>query len=113
MVCQCGMSAIERTVFRVLLDGGRPDGLVYHVGQHSRFRNWLSDRLPNLMSSQFEQGRRPGEIGNGVRYEDLTRLSFPSSQFDTIICMEILEHIPDYKAALREMARVLRRGGVR
>jgi SAM-dependent methyltransferase len=67
--------------------------------------------MPNVTASQYEEGRRPGEIENGIQYEDLTALSFGDHEFDCIICMEVLEHIPDYQAALREMRRALRPGG--
>jgi SAM-dependent methyltransferase len=110
-VCGCKKGTLDRAVMRVLLDGGAIDDRVYHVGHHSAFRQWLSAKLPNVVASQYEEGQEPGTIENGIRYEDLTRLSFADSEFDCTICMEVLEHIPDYKAALREMARTLRPGG--
>jgi SAM-dependent methyltransferase len=109
--CGCGMSNRDRAALRVFQDGYQSGDRIYHVGCFSSFRKWLSRRIPKVMASQYEEGRRPGEIANGVRYEDLTRLSFRKPRFDTIVCMEILEHIPDYKAALREMARTLRPAG--
>ena len=111
LVCGCGMNALNRAVFRAFLDGCREDDRIYHVGYRSAFRHWLSERLPNVVSSQYEEGRNPGEIENGIRYEDLTRLSFSDNEFDCVICLEVLEHISDYKAALREMARTLKPGG--
>jgi SAM-dependent methyltransferase len=42
---------------------------------------------------------------------DLTCLPFPTDAFDAIICSHVLEHIPDDRAAMREMARVLAPGG--
>jgi SAM-dependent methyltransferase len=42
---------------------------------------------------------------------DATRLPFPAGSFDGIIVAEILEHIPNDTAALKEIARVLRPGG--
>ena len=112
LACGCKMSNLDRAVIRVLLDGGNQRDQIYHVGHHhSRFRQWLSERMPNVTTSQYEEGRRPGEITNGIRYEDPTALSFPDNEFDSIICMEILKHIPDYQAALREMARILKPGG--
>jgi ubiquinone/menaquinone biosynthesis C-methylase UbiE len=42
---------------------------------------------------------------------DLTRLPYPDACFDAIVCGWVLEHLPDPKPGLREVARVLRRGG--
>jgi len=42
---------------------------------------------------------------------DGENLPFPSASFDGIICSEVLEHILDKEAAVREMARVLKPGG--
>jgi SAM-dependent methyltransferase len=43
---------------------------------------------------------------------DALHLPFPDGAFDRIIAAEILEHVPDDGAAVRELARVLRPGGV-
>lgn len=42
---------------------------------------------------------------------DLTALSFPVAAFDLVYCSHVLEHIPDDRAAMREMHRILRPGG--
>jgi SAM-dependent methyltransferase len=42
---------------------------------------------------------------------DGTQLPFRSDTLDQVICSEVLEHIADDEAALRELARVARRGG--
>ncbi|MGH9056526.1 MAG: class I SAM-dependent methyltransferase [Acidimicrobiales bacterium] len=42
---------------------------------------------------------------------DALRLPFTSGSFDRVIAAEILEHIPDDRAAMGELARVLRPGG--
>ena len=42
---------------------------------------------------------------------DATALRFEDNTFDAVICSEVLEHLPDYDAAIREMRRVLKPTG--
>jgi len=42
---------------------------------------------------------------------DATKLPFKSGSFDRVICSEVLEHIPDDEGVLKEIRRVLKRGG--
>ncbi len=42
---------------------------------------------------------------------DALHLPFADETFDRVICSEVLEHIPDDQGAMRELTRVLRRGG--
>jgi len=39
------------------------------------------------------------------------RLPFPDACFDKVICSEVMEHVHDYRAAARELARVTKPGG--
>ena len=43
---------------------------------------------------------------------DALSLPFPSASFDRVLASEILEHIPDDRAAIAEIARVVRTGGL-
>ena len=42
---------------------------------------------------------------------DICHLPFKDNEFDVILCNHVLEHIPDYQSALREIERVLKPGG--
>jgi 2-polyprenyl-3-methyl-5-hydroxy-6-metoxy-1,4-benzoquinol methylase len=43
--------------------------------------------------------------------QDATHMDFPSGSFDRIICSEVLEHIDDDVPVIREMYRVMKKGG--
>lgn len=42
---------------------------------------------------------------------DITAIPAPDESFDVVLCTEVLEHVPDPVAALREFTRLLKPGG--
>ena len=42
---------------------------------------------------------------------DVTDMDFESERFDAVICNHVMEHVPDDRAAMSEVHRVLKRGG--
>ena len=57
-----------------------------------------------------------GEIPDGASIQassgDATAMPFPDASFDVVIAAEVMEHIPADQAAMDEVARVLRPGGI-
>jgi SAM-dependent methyltransferase len=43
---------------------------------------------------------------------DITKMDLPDDSFDLILCSHVLEHVPDDRAAMRELRRVLSDGGL-
>lgn len=58
--------------------------------------------------------RREGTVQGCVYFiqADAPRLPFRDGAFDRVLCTEVLEHVADDRAVLRELVRVLRPGGV-
>lgn len=75
----------------------------------------LGKKYRNLAFSEYlsgvGRGSRKKIYGRSVQCEDITCLTFPNGNFDTILCFDVLEHIPDYRKALAEFHRVLGRNG--
>jgi ubiquinone/menaquinone biosynthesis C-methylase UbiE len=78
------------------------------------FQN-LRTRYPSLVSSEYFPDSDPGELVDThlmpVRNEDITELTFDDASFESVLCFDVLEHVPDYRAALREFYRILGSGG--
>lgn len=59
-------------------------------------------------------GKEPGTIGKYTELDynsDILNIPVQNSSFDVILCTEVLEHVPEPIAGIREMARILKTGG--
>ncbi|MDQ1396391.1 MAG: hypothetical protein QOG64_1650 [Acidimicrobiaceae bacterium] len=64
-----------------------------------------------LLQAMIDEGEA-GHLGDGAAaVGDALTLPFPDAAFDRIIAAEVLEHVPADRAAMAELARVLRPGG--
>jgi SAM-dependent methyltransferase len=72
----------------------------------------LQREFPDITGSEYlGEGKVPGSIhawhGFEVRHESITDLSFDDASLDFLLHCDVLEHVHDYRRALREAARVL------
>lgn len=123
---RCGSNARQRAATAVLLDGMllesmSPVAPIYLTEQAGPFYRALRGRLPGLAGSEFATTAarrwrlqawlwRHG-LFERLRFADVTDLPFADGAFDAAMSLDVLEHVPDFRAALREFARVLRPGG--
>ena len=64
-----------------------------------------------VFAAMAEQGELAQATEAATVQGDGYRLPFPDGAFDRVICSEVLEHLHDDRAAMAELARVLRDGG--
>jgi SAM-dependent methyltransferase len=64
-----------------------------------------------VFAAMAEQGELDDVARVGTVQGDGLRLPFADETFDRVICAEVLEHLIDDRAAMAELARVLRPGG--
>ena len=68
-------------------------------------------QVRGTFAAMIEMGEIPADHPATAVQGDALRLPFDDGTFDRVIASEVLEHIPDDAAAMRELARVLRPGG--
>lgn len=69
-------------------------------------------QVAGMFAAMSEDGQVPDGAGAGVAAGDATALPFPDDTFDMVIAAEVLEHVRADQAAINEVARVLRPGGM-
>jgi len=96
----------------------RDDGRVLDSGCGMGFYLMVMTELWDLRPVGLDQDpdrleyARQLDVRADLVHGDAQRLPFPDASFDAVLMSEVLEHLPDDRAAIAEAARVLRPGGV-
>jgi len=108
------LKSIERAValqpkIQNVLDAGCGHGYTL-AWIHSPYSQYIGVEI-NSNSVRLAKQRLEGKSNVNIFEGDITNLQFPSDTFDTVICTEVLEHLPNPELALQEINRVLKSGG--
>lgn len=87
-----------------VLDVGTPRRFAKELAP---YRDWFHDK--RYVAAGYEPDPARGE--NADCHQDVQAMTFADCSFDAILCLEVLEHVPDPFAAAQEIVRVLRPGG--
>jgi ubiquinone/menaquinone biosynthesis C-methylase UbiE len=68
------------------------------------------DLSPGMLAVARDRAKRLG-LDADLRVGNAEALEFKAAEFDTVVCTISLCNVPDYRAAIAEMYRVLRPGG--
>ena len=118
---QCGASNRQRQMAfslrkRLRLARHRPLALpagcqLYNAETTGALHAALAKSPGYVCSGYWGDEYAPSSIVNGIRHEDLERLSFADNTLDFILTSDVLEHVSDAYRAHSEIYRALRPGG--
>jgi SAM-dependent methyltransferase len=83
----------------------------YEMSSHGALLRYLRRKILRVVTSEYLDGVEPGSCRDGIRCEDVQRLSFVDERFDLCTSTEVFEHVPDDIAGFKEIHRVLKEGG--
>jgi|HubBroStandDraft_6_1064221.scaffolds.fasta_scaffold467396_2 ubiquinone/menaquinone biosynthesis C-methylase UbiE len=114
----CSADAIIEVVIRMARDNSSRFASILDVGcgaypSYSREIAAMGKRVHGVDFS-FNYLRLAQRSAGNIKFAqaDATQLPFHDGAFDAAICSETAEHIPDDRAVVREIARVLKPGGL-
>ncbi|MDP9125650.1 MAG: class I SAM-dependent methyltransferase [Pseudomonadota bacterium] len=115
LVCpQCGLNQRHRMLMGAALQVAAAS--TYVLERLTPFYFKLADRLSGVVGSEYvdpalPSGTQVERHGIVFHHQDVSRLSFADATFDLVLHGDVFEHVFDYQAGLRELARVLAPGG--
>ena len=110
---RCAASIVHLSIGAVLRDCGLDLSrmAVCELSSNGPFVDFLRRRARDVSLSEYSDSVPPGTSVNGVRCEDVQRLTYEDGSFDLVTHTEVLEHVPDDEAAFLELRRVMKING--
>ncbi len=113
----CKMNNRQRLITTLIkqLLSPEPGNTIYLMEQVTPTYNWVVNTFGehNIIGSEYLGPEYEGGICiNGVRHENIEKISFDNAELDFIISNDVFEHIPNPSTAFAECARSLKKGGI-
>lgn len=70
----------------------------------------LSNKIEQLLPEEYIKCDLSPR--DGWREMDITKIDLEDDYFDILICNHVIEHVPDYLQALKEISRVVKKNGI-
>lgn len=81
---------------------------ILHFAPEEMLVQSIEARIP----AEYIKGDLYPDPKKGIQKIDVTVVGFEDNYFDMIICNHVLEHVSDYKKAMKELFRVMKPGGI-
>lgn len=106
----CMSNSRERLVIAMLQNQIDWKGkLILQMAPEAIIHKFLK-REARVIATDFTPDRYR-HIDKKIQFADITKLPFPDNHFDLVVANHIMEHIPDDLTAMKEVLRVLKKGG--
>ena len=81
------------------------------IGGYGQVLNLVSEKIPkkNVKTLDIQLDHRPDYL---LDISDPKLMSLIQEKFDQIICIEVLEHVPNYELAISNICKLLNKDGV-
>ena len=114
-VCvKCGSIPRERALMQVIEQfyPNWRDLIIHETSPGNRGASVrLQQECKHYLPSQFFPNQKLGDIHNGMRCENLEKLTFEDNSIDMHVSQDVMEHIFNPDKAFKEIARTLKPGG--
>jgi len=111
-----GLAARHRSMLDLIaaleLTARPEEARIYAAEAVTPWARAMRGRYPRFIGSEYCPDPAAADRLYPIEHQDLARLGYPNESFDLVVTQEVIEHLPHLFAALSEMARVTRPGGI-
>jgi len=102
------LNFMKRNTIKILDIGGGAGIILNKISEYIESRSnlkvakFMLDLTPAMLATQ----RNNNPDAKGAVNANITQAPVSSKTFDIVLCIDVLEHIPDYKKALKEIKKI-------